>query len=156
MSGAAASPTSTRSSPPIVIPQTPAPATPQGANATATPRGASVHFAAGPSPRNSSYNSPQPPSAPESKMVNAVKSLGRDMDANGILKELGWQTKIKKVKEKVMLWSVPAVFGMTKKGSPYINLLHLAAQFAGDPFNYRYVRGRQTANVVRSRSTYQK
>ena len=91
MSGAAASPTSTGSSPPIVIPQTPAPNTPQGANATATPRDASMHFAAGPTPRNSSYNSPQPQSATGSKnLVNAVNSLERDMDAKGILKELEW------------------------------------------------------------------
>ena len=25
---------------------------------------------------------------------------------------------------------------MMKKGSPYVNLLHSAAQFVGDPFNY--------------------
>ena len=87
MSGAAVSPSSTRSSPPIVVQSTPAPATPQGAT-----------------PRNLSYNSPQPPSAPDSKnLVNAVKSLGRDMDAKGILKELEWQTKITKVKEQVVL-----------------------------------------------------
>ena len=34
------------------------------------------------------------------------------------------------------MWSIPAVFAMMKKGSPYVNLLHSAAQFVGDPFNY--------------------
>ena len=58
------------------------------------------------------------------------------MDDKGILKELEWQTKSNTVKEKVMLWSIPAVFGMMKKGSPYVNLLHSTAQFVGDPFNY--------------------
>ena len=63
MSGAAASPTSTGSSPPTVIQQPRAPATPQGASATAAHQAAGVQFTAGPTPRNSSYNSPQPPSA---------------------------------------------------------------------------------------------
>ena len=58
------------------------------------------------------------------------------MDAKGVLKELEWQTKTNTVKKKVMLWLIPAVFGMMKKGSPYVNLLHSAAQFVGDPFNY--------------------
>ena len=58
------------------------------------------------------------------------------MDNKGILKELEWQTKTNTLKEKVMLWSIPAVFGMMKKESPYVNLLHSAAQFVGDPFNY--------------------
>ena len=58
------------------------------------------------------------------------------MDAKGVLKESEWQTKTNTVKEKVILWLIPAVFRMMKKGSPYVNLLHSAAQFVGDPFNY--------------------
>ena len=56
------------------------------------------------------------------------------MGPEGILKELEWQTKNQTVKEQVMSWTIPAVFGMIKKGSPYINLLHSAAFFAGNPF----------------------
>ena len=75
---------------PTLIQQTPDPATPQVAG---------VQFAAGPIqmgpiPRNLSYNFPQSPSANGSKnLVNAVKALGWDMDAKGILNELKWQTK---------------------------------------------------------------
>ena len=82
MVGAAASPSSTRPSPPIVVQQSPAPGTPKvantqanaqanatantPANAPATPRANSVHIVGGPTPRSLSYNSPQPPSAPDS------------------------------------------------------------------------------------------
>ena len=67
-------------------------------------------------------------------MSKAVAALGRDMSSEGILKELKWQTKLEKVKEKVMTWTIPAVFGLIKKGSPYVNLLHSAAYFAGNDF----------------------
>ena len=80
-------------------------------------------------------NSPQRPAVNEGKgLSKAVAALGRDMSSEGILKELKWQTKLEKVKEKVMTWTIPAVFGLIKKGSPYVNLLHSAAYFAGNDF----------------------
>ena len=120
----------------------PTPATPPAASAPATPWTAGVQFAAGPTqtgptPRNLSYNSPQPPSANEREnLANAVKALGREMDAKGILKELEWQTKINTVKEKSYGVVNTSSIRNDEKGSPCVNLLHSAAQFVGDPFNY--------------------
>jgi len=57
------------------------------------------------------------------------------MDTASILKEFEWQTKDKNVKNLVMVVTSHVVFAFNKTGSPYIQLVHSAAQFGGDPFN---------------------
>ena len=73
---AATSPTPAGSSPSgssVLVQQSPAPGTTGGTNARAntptTPRAHGVSFADGQTPRNLSYNSPQPPSAQPGKNV---------------------------------------------------------------------------------------
>ena len=57
------------------------------------------------------------------------------MDTASILREIEGQTKDKNVKNLVMVVTSPVVSAFNKTGSPYIQLVHSAGQFRGDPFN---------------------
>ena len=117
-----ASPPAADAQPPNVVLQTPL-QQPQGAGpprGTPTPPMATEGNGGGtraPTQQTLTFtNSPQRPAVNEGKgLIKAVAALGRDMGPEGILKEFELQTKLEKVKEQVMAWTIPAVFGMMKK-----------------------------------------
>ena len=67
-------------------------------------------------------------------LVNAINKLNRGMDMIGIIGEFELQIKVRQVKDQTMMSSTLIVFAMMKEGSPYVHLVHSAAQFGGDPF----------------------
>ena len=93
------------------------------------------------STRNLTYNSPQPPVTTETKnLVNVINKLNRSMDTKGIIGEFEWQTQVHKVKEQTIMSATPMVFAMIKKGSSYVHLVHVVAQFGGTRFALRNIK----------------
>ena len=70
-------------------------------------------------------------------LVNVINKLNRSMDTKGIIGEFEWQTQVRKVKEQTMMSATPMVFAMIKKGSSYVHLVHVVAQFGGTRFALR-------------------